>query len=533
MTYQESKYSNTFIYKIESLDLNYIYVGHTIDFVQRKNQHIREILNINNNLKIYKTIRDNGGLEKFKFRVIGVYECKDFHEALQKENEHYELLNANLNSVRPKKIEKIEYKNIIIRNKTKNILFDKIYIKTFIDNIIKNRLLTIIKYKKIKLNKISNEDNIKYLLFNEVYYIKNISNIDEYDTQYYKKINKYDNINYLFYINTLIQYNNIKLILDNDNNDIFTPITNKILNINETNNIGIMTKIIVIKTIIFFNIDIRYEYFINNRNFKKKIDELFNDYLFEEYKIYFNIIKKRKHKYDFNISNLTIYKTMRKVIKEILNNIGLILKCVNRHNTSDTSYLIIYFEKFTIDRPEDIFIKKELIKKGHGSNVYVDINKNRVYEYNSTYYSYKKYKLTEMCKKFTENIDNDYINKPLIISNTEHKSIIEKSINNLTIKTYKFMKLRDNNYLIDFNKIFEIKEIFDDNNDIINYNINDNEEFNDEEEETTAEEETYDEEETQDKELTESEEEIEIFDDIEYNIDEEEVLDEYEDEIII
>ena len=63
-------YNNTTIYKIVCTDLSNkdIYVGHTTQFIKRKSSHKH---NCNNpiskfyNLKVYKTIRENGGWENW------------------------------------------------------------------------------------------------------------------------------------------------------------------------------------------------------------------------------------------------------------------------------------------------------------------------------------------------------------------------------------------------------------------------------------------------------------------------------------
>ena len=59
-------YQDTIIYKICCNDLNvkYVYVGHTTNFVKRKCNHKSDCNNNNSksyDLKVYQTIRDNGG----------------------------------------------------------------------------------------------------------------------------------------------------------------------------------------------------------------------------------------------------------------------------------------------------------------------------------------------------------------------------------------------------------------------------------------------------------------------------------------
>jgi len=96
-------YSNTIIYKICCKDetLTDLYVGHTTNFIQRKYAHKFACNNLNNNLKIYSTIRCNGGWENWDMIEIAKYSCKDATEARIKEQEHYNVLKASLNSCPP------------------------------------------------------------------------------------------------------------------------------------------------------------------------------------------------------------------------------------------------------------------------------------------------------------------------------------------------------------------------------------------------------------------------------------------------
>lgn len=96
-------YSNTIIYKIYCKDeiIKDIYVGHTTNFVNRKYSHKIACNNLNNTLKIYNTIRNNGGWENWDMVEIAKYCCKDATEARIKEQFHYEELKSSLNSVPP------------------------------------------------------------------------------------------------------------------------------------------------------------------------------------------------------------------------------------------------------------------------------------------------------------------------------------------------------------------------------------------------------------------------------------------------
>ena len=99
-------YSNTIIYKITCKDTENkdVYVGHTTNFVQRKHAHKQSCNNEktpNYNCKLYEVIRNNGGWNNWKMEIINFFECKDHYEARKKEQEYFNLLNANLNSIEP------------------------------------------------------------------------------------------------------------------------------------------------------------------------------------------------------------------------------------------------------------------------------------------------------------------------------------------------------------------------------------------------------------------------------------------------
>ena len=103
-------YSNTIIYKIYCNDdtITDIYVGHTTHFIQRKYQHKVLSNESKNVLKIYKTIRENGGWDNWSMVEIAIYNCKNSTEARIKEQIHYEELHASLNSCAPY-IDKTKY----------------------------------------------------------------------------------------------------------------------------------------------------------------------------------------------------------------------------------------------------------------------------------------------------------------------------------------------------------------------------------------------------------------------------------------
>jgi GIY-YIG catalytic domain len=99
-------YSNTIIYKITCIDpkVTDVYVGHTTNFVQRKYSHKQTCITPKSsayNCKLYKVIRENGGWINWKMEIVGFFNCQDHYEARQKEQEYFEILHANLNSIEP------------------------------------------------------------------------------------------------------------------------------------------------------------------------------------------------------------------------------------------------------------------------------------------------------------------------------------------------------------------------------------------------------------------------------------------------
>ena len=121
---------------------------------------------------------------------------------------------------------------------------------------------------------------------------------------------------------------------------------------------------------------------------------------------------------------------MKHAINEILNNIGLVIRYVDKkkHTTRDYDYIIICFEDFITERPKEIFIEKDKVKsKGHNKG-YIDEKNEKVYEYNKNYYSYKNYKLNSKCIELSEKIDEEtrLLRKPLLISTKEYNEIRQK-----------------------------------------------------------------------------------------------------------
>jgi len=96
-------FSKIIIYKIEhNENKELVYVGSTINFVQRKHLH-KQALNPNNknyNAKVYRMIRENGGWESFQMLIIKKFPCKDKNEARAEEERCRIELRANMNTNR-------------------------------------------------------------------------------------------------------------------------------------------------------------------------------------------------------------------------------------------------------------------------------------------------------------------------------------------------------------------------------------------------------------------------------------------------
>ena len=106
MSIPDKDYSNTIVYKITCKDpsIQDVYVGHTVNFVQRKKAHQLSCMNSkypNHNCKVYKVMRNNGGWDNWNMDIVAFYKCNDLNEARQKEQEHFVALNATMNSVEP------------------------------------------------------------------------------------------------------------------------------------------------------------------------------------------------------------------------------------------------------------------------------------------------------------------------------------------------------------------------------------------------------------------------------------------------
>ena len=94
-------YSKTIIYKIQHIEnLELLYVGHTTNYEKRKSQHKCNSKSVNQTLKLYLTIRKNGGWDMFKMTPVKEVVCTSKYDALTEEDKMMTELKATLNIYR-------------------------------------------------------------------------------------------------------------------------------------------------------------------------------------------------------------------------------------------------------------------------------------------------------------------------------------------------------------------------------------------------------------------------------------------------
>ena len=162
MTKTKIDYSKGLIYKFVCNDLECkdIYVGSTTNFIQRKYLHKSACNNENSksyNLKIYKTIRDNGGWYNWSMIEIEKYPCNDGNELRARERVKYEELKANMNSNVPNRSPK-EYDEY---NKERIKEYQKEYQKDNKEQLKEYKKEYNKKYRENNKKKISENNKIK------------------------------------------------------------------------------------------------------------------------------------------------------------------------------------------------------------------------------------------------------------------------------------------------------------------------------------------------------------------------------------
>ncbi len=99
-------YSKTIIYEIicNDLTITECYVGATVDFEQREEQHKSNCCDPTDdeyNLKKCQFIRANGGWENWTMLEIEKYPCLNKIQSRERERYYYDIRNSTLNSQRP------------------------------------------------------------------------------------------------------------------------------------------------------------------------------------------------------------------------------------------------------------------------------------------------------------------------------------------------------------------------------------------------------------------------------------------------
>jgi hypothetical protein len=142
-------YSNTIIYKLvcNDLDTKDCYVGHTTNFIKRKQHHKERCINPNNNkyhLKVYQIMRENGGWDNWSMIEIEKYNCNDSNEARARERYWYDILNSKMNDKIPLRT-KEEFKKMKSENDKRYRLKHKEELKIYRE---KNKEKIIIQRKE-------------------------------------------------------------------------------------------------------------------------------------------------------------------------------------------------------------------------------------------------------------------------------------------------------------------------------------------------------------------------------------------------
>ena len=107
------EFNNYTFYKFSCLTDNVecCYVGSTANFLARQRKHKTNCNNANStnhNIKLYETIRANGGWNNWKMIVVGSLENITLKDALIKEEEYRINLKADLNMIRAYRSDEIK-----------------------------------------------------------------------------------------------------------------------------------------------------------------------------------------------------------------------------------------------------------------------------------------------------------------------------------------------------------------------------------------------------------------------------------------
>jgi hypothetical protein len=115
-------FSKTIFYRIVCNDLNITdcYIGHTTNFIKRKQHHKSDCnkeTNKNYKFKVYQFIRENGGWDNWSMIMIEQISCENLNEACKLERKFIEEYKATLNIVIPTRTKKEWYIDNIDKSK--------------------------------------------------------------------------------------------------------------------------------------------------------------------------------------------------------------------------------------------------------------------------------------------------------------------------------------------------------------------------------------------------------------------------------
>ena len=180
-------YNKACIYLIKhNLDYNNenVYIGSCCNFIRRKCQHKSNCNNPNNNLKIYQTIRENGGWDNWVMVRLHNFPCNEKYQLKLEERRVIDLYQSKLNCNIPSRTAKEWYED----NKEELSEKQKIYYENNKEDITekmkkwrennKEKLSEIYK-KYYENNKAKIKENVK------IYSIKNKEKITEKNKEYY------------------------------------------------------------------------------------------------------------------------------------------------------------------------------------------------------------------------------------------------------------------------------------------------------------------------------------------------------------
>jgi len=101
MSQTKVDYSKTIIYKIQHIEnIELLYIGHTTNYDKRKSQHKINSKNEKKTIKLYSTIRENGGWDMFKMTPVKEVACTGRYTALMEEDKVIMELKPALNTIR-------------------------------------------------------------------------------------------------------------------------------------------------------------------------------------------------------------------------------------------------------------------------------------------------------------------------------------------------------------------------------------------------------------------------------------------------